>query len=109
MILDDDENECTLLMLACEEGAIETVKVLVAQGADVNAVDSEGDAVLVYAVENELEDAEEVELINVLLEHGAKVTPKIEQRLKESLEADLVNKEVVEHLQSHKDIGLRQR
>jgi len=55
-------------MLACQEGHVEIVKILLDHGADVNAVDNEGKTSLIYAaicardgfVEEEFEEARDI-------------------------------------------------
>lgn len=58
----------TALMCAALEGHTESVKNLLAGGADVNAKDGEGRTALMFAVINLHRDT-----VNVLLEHGTDV------------------------------------
>ena len=59
----------TGLMLAAVDGHLDTVKLLIREGADVNLCDSDGVSPLMFACENE----EGVDTIKLLIENGADV------------------------------------
>ena len=66
-IHDEDENYCTLLMHACEQGAVKIAAALIAAGADPQKTDPDGDTAAAYAVDS---DANNVALLNLLREHN---------------------------------------
>ncbi len=70
-IKDEDENQCSLLMHACELGKVKVVKSLLDMGAKINKQDQDGDTALAYAVDCE-EDTQK-DILHLLLSKGADV------------------------------------
>lgn len=70
-IKDEDENQCSLLMHACELGKVKIVKCLLDAGAKVNKQDQDGDTALAYAVDCEEETQKDI--LHLLLNKGADV------------------------------------
>lgn len=70
-LVDEDENRCSLLMHACEMGAVKVVKSLLEAGVKINKKDADGDTALAYSVDCEEETQKEI--INLLLNAGADV------------------------------------
>jgi uncharacterized protein len=66
-----DNKDHTALMYAALEGHTESVKALLARGADVNTKDEAGHTALMFAVINMHHD-----IVNVLLEHDADVNAR---------------------------------
>lgn len=67
----------TPLMIACQSGSYDAVKILLEQGVDVNARDYCGETALIYAVKaSDYSEGEEVQvkIAKLLLEHGADKT-----------------------------------
>lgn len=62
-----DNDNTTLLMIACIEGYAEIAALLIDRGADVNAEDEDGNTALYFATLEEHED-----IIELLKENGAK-------------------------------------
>ena len=61
-----DENGNSLLMQACHDGHYPISKILLAQGADVNAASNQGNTPLMFAAM-----FNQTDIIELLLEHGA--------------------------------------
>lgn len=70
-ITDEDQNQCSLLMHACELGKVKIVKCLLDAGAKVNKQDQDGDTALAYAVDCEEETQKDI--LHLLLNKGADV------------------------------------
>lgn len=61
------DNDRTPLLLACNEGNVEVVKILIENGADVNLIDRNGTTPLMTAVSSGNIDIVEILLMNALL------------------------------------------
>ena len=129
----------TALMIAAQEGHIETVKILLKNGANVNIVSDgngvdpdvsesfipmnmlsvfryifssgnkstvgtgnyEGKTALIYAVESEVSDEEKIQIIKLLMKHGAdRDIPGKDQRTALIIAKGLNNKIVAEYLKN---------
>ena len=74
----------TALMDVATRGDVAAAKILLAKGADVNARDHRGYTALMFAAQY---DDDAVELVRLLLAHGADVTPVAEKQTALSLAA----------------------
>ena len=60
--------QCTPLFAACKTGAWQAAKILVEEGAEVNARNSEMETPLIWAIRNQ-----DISTVEMLIKHGADV------------------------------------
>jgi len=71
-----DKKGRTALMLASDSGADDALTYLLAQGANINATDNEGNNALDAIFSSQVSDVDHVEVVRVLLEYGIDVNHK---------------------------------
>jgi len=67
-ITDSDGNECTVLMHACELGALNTIEALIDKGADPRKTDTDGDTAAAYAIDSD--DTNDTAILELLKNKG---------------------------------------